>query len=434
VDPGTFKGKMVLVGATAKGVGDFYVTPFTARLPGVEKHANVADCILKKDFILRDWRVALRDQIIVLCVGLITGLLLAFLTASMGLCAVVVLWGLMAWYCYSQFAYHGVWHNMTYPSLTIFLTFCLVLAYRFGTEARRRREVKRVFEQYMQASVVTDLLRRADEVKLGGDVREVTVFFSDLAGFSTISETLTPQGVIAFLNECYDQMAPAILERNAFLDKFWGDAIVAAFGVPMGDKDHAIQACLAALDCQGRLDQLNERLAAQGKPQAKARIGLHSGPAVVGNVGSHVAKRFNYTALGDAVNLGARLESANKDFQTSILMSQSTYSLAKYVVEARELGKIVVKGRKEPVPVYELLGEINRVPGHRLVLADIFRHGLNLYMKRDWDGAIFAFQKALAHSPKDGPALLYLRACKVLKANPPPENWDGILVMKEGKD
>ena len=429
-----FKDKVVLVGATAKGAGDLIVTPYTARLPGVEKHANVIDCILHKDFIVRDYRTVLVDLMIIGGLGLLVGLLMAFLRATGGFCATILLLMMTAWFSYHQFARHHVWHNVTCPSLTILATFGLVTLYRFSTEARSKREVKRVFEQYMQASVVTEVLRHADDIKLGGDVREITVFFSDLAGFSTISERLSPQGVIAFLNQCYDEMAPAILQRNAFLDKFWGDAIVAAFGVPIRQADHAVQACLAALDCQSGLDALNKRMEAAGQPAAKARIGLHSGQAVVGNVGSRKAKRFNYTALGDAVNVGARLESTNKDFQTNIIISGATYALAKYAVEARELGTILVKGRKEAVPVYELLGEINKTPGPRLILADIFHHGLELFRKRDWDGAIFAFQKALAHTPNDGPSLVYLRACKSFKETPPPEDWHGILVMKEGKD
>ncbi len=434
VDPKNFTGKLVLVGATAKGAGDFIVTPHTARMPGVEKHANVIDCMLRKDFIRLDFRITMTDLGVLLGLALFVGLMMAFLTATAGLFAAMVVWLLLVWYCYHQFAHHHVWHNVTYPSLAIFSTFSFVTLYRFSTEARRKREVKRVFEQYMQASVVTEVLRHADEITLGGDVREITVFFSDLAGFSTISEQLTPQGVIAFLNDCYDEMAPAILQRNAFLDKFWGDAVVAAFGVPIRQHDHAVQACLAALDCQARLERLNAKLEAAGRPLAKARIGLHSGQAVVGNVGSRQARRFNYTALGDAVNLGARLESANKDFQTNIIISGATYALAKYAIEARELGRVLVKGRKEPAPVYELLGEMNKTPGHLLVLADLFHHGLGLFQKRDWDGAIFAFQKALVRNPDDGPSLVYLRACRNLKENPPPADWDGILVMKEGKD
>jgi len=434
LSPNLFKDKVVLVGATAKGAGDLIVTPYTARLPGVEKHANVIDCILCKDFLRRDAGVILTDLMIILAVGLLVSLFVAFLRPAGGFLATLLLLAVIGWYGYHQFARHYVWHNVTYPSLTILVTGGLVTLYRFSTEARSKREVKRVFEQYMQASVVTEVLRHADQIKLGGDVREITVFFSDLAGFSTISERLTPQGVIAFLNQVYDEMAPAILQRNAFLDKFWGDALVAAFGVPIPQPDHAIQACLAALDCQARLDHLNEKLEADGQPLAKVRIGLHSGQAVVGNVGSRQAKRFNYTALGDAVNVGARLESTNKDFQTNIIISSATYALAKYAVEARELGTILVKGRREPVPIYELLGEINKAPGHKLVLADIFHHGLELYLKREWDHAIFAFQKALAHTPNDGPSMAYLRACKAFKDNPPPDDWDGILVMKEGKD
>lgn len=434
VDTKVFKDKIVLIGGTAKATGDFLVTPYSARLPGVEKHANLIDCILQKDFIIRQYHIVLRDLLFVLGLGLVMGFLLAFLTATGGLCATVLLWIILAWYCQYEFTHNHIWHNITYPTLTIILSFSLVTVYRFGTEARSKRAVKRVFEQYMQASVVTEVLRHADEIKLGGDVREITIFFSDLAGFSTISEQLTPQAVIAFLNECYDEMAPAILERNAFLDKFWGDAIVAAFGVPIQQPDHAVRACLAALDCQARLEALNKKLAAQGRPQAHARIGLHSGTAVVGNVGSRRVKRFNYTALGDAVNIGARLESANKDFQTSIILSGTTYALAKYAIEARELGTLIVKGRKEPVAVYELLGEINKTPSRKLVLADIFHHGLQMFRKRDWDSAIFAFQKALAHTPNDGPSLVYLRACREFKENPPPDDWAGNLVMKEGKD
>jgi len=429
VEPERFRGKIVFVGATAQGAGDFIVTPFSARLPGVEKHATVTDNILKGDFIRKDYLISLLDLICVIGLGVLIGLLLPLFSPVPAILFTLLLWG--GWVALLQYLFvrKGIWMNAVYPSLTIFAGFALISVYRFAVEERGKRHIRRLFERYMDVAVVDQMLKSSEEIKLGGDTMEVTVFFSDVSGFTRISERLSSAELIELLNRYFPPLTDVILSHGGFVNKYQGDAIVAAFGVPVKQDDHARRACLAALECQRRLRLLNKELTESGMPPMPTRIGLSSGPAVVGNIGS--ARRAEYTVIGDAINLGQRLEAANKPLGTSILISSVTYRLAKDGIAVRDVGLIQVRGREEPVRVYELIDKTEAVSDDLRVFVRRFEEALQLFAQRKWDDAETILKELLKVKPDDGPTRFYLEQIQAMRANPPDSHWDGSVAIME---
>ncbi|MEW6358733.1 MAG: adenylate/guanylate cyclase domain-containing protein [Planctomycetota bacterium] len=421
------KGKLVFIGATAMGTGDFIVTPFTARLPGVEKHANVVDNILKRRFLTRGLAAAATDIAAIILLGLSLGTVLPLLAPVSGLAFMLIL--VTGWLGYAHYAFyaHGVWHNIIYPLLTIFLCFGLITLYRFAVEDKRRREVKRLFERYMDPAVVHEMLKHVDQIKLGGDSMGVTVLFSDVAGFTRISENLNSEGVINLLNRYFTPLTDIILKYGGYINKYQGDAIVAAFCVPLEATDHAVRACSAAIDCQKRVEELGREFEAQGLPAMPTRIGLSSGAATVGNIGS--AQKFEYTVIGDSINLGQRLEAANKEFGTRTLIGGYTYHAAKDRIAVRDLGLISVVGRDQPVHIYELLDYAGRLSEEQKNLIAVFEKGLASFQERKWSEAKDCFREALKIAQDDGPSQRFIGLCDEFEQNPPPANWDKSIAM-----
>ncbi|ODS29692.1 MAG: putative adenylate/guanylate cyclase [Candidatus Scalindua rubra] len=300
--------------------------------------------------------------------------------------------------------------------------------YRFISEEKKRKEVKFAFENFMDPKVVHEILKEPGDIKLGGEEKEITVYFSDIEKFSTISEKLQPAELIELLNEYLSEMTDIILDHGGFLDKYIGDAIVAAFGAPLAQPDHAVKACMATIDNKKRLIELNRKFKEEGRLQIKARIGLNSGTVLVGNVGS--TNRLSYTVIGDEVNLGARLEAANKYYGTYTMISERTYDLAKDHIEARELDLIRVVGKEKPVRVYELIDRKGEVPGAQQEILELYEEGLRNYRKREWQKAISLFQKAINKDTHDGPSQTYIERCKTYAQEPPPEDWDGVYTLK----
>ena len=422
-----FRNKIVFVGATASGLGDYIATPFSSQTPGVEKHANVTENILHEKFLTRGRGEIFQDLLAIIGISLIMGISLPLLPAIWGGVASASLWFGYNYYVYERFIYDGTWLNVTYPCITVVLCFSSIIMYRFMSEEKRRKGVKSAFENFMDPKVVHEILKEPEDIKLGGEEREVTVYFSDIEKFSYISERLQPNELIELLNEYLSEMTDQILDHGGFLDKYIGDAIVAAFGVPLEQPDHAVKACLATIDNQKRLRELNVKLKEEGRLQIKARIGLNSGSVLVGNVGS--SNRLAYTVIGAEVNLGARLEAANKYYGTDSMISEKTYELAKDHIEARELDVIQVVGKEEPVKVYELIDRKGQILEAKREVLKHYEEGLKMYRKRDWQKAIDMFQEALNKDPLDGPSLTYIERCRSYEQNPPPENWDGVYVL-----
>lgn len=286
-----------------------------------------------------------------------------------------------------------------------------------------------MFEHYMSPEVVDKLIAKPEMLRLGGEKKELTVLFSDVQGFTTISERLKPEQLVDLLNVYLGAMTELIMKSGGTLDKYEGDAIMAFWGAPVDQPDNAKRACFTAIDMQKKLSQMREVWKKEGKPELITRIGLNTGEMIVGNMGS--AERFDYTVMGDAVNLGSRLEGANKQYGTNIMIGEMTYLRAKDYIITRELDKITVKGKLLPVKVYELIAKKeDGISKEMEELLNLYNEGLKAYTERRWNDGILLFSKALEIKPDDGPSKTYLERCQNYLNNPPPDDWDGVYVMK----
>ena len=285
----------------------------------------------------------------------------------------------------------------------------------------------RSFRRYVPARLVSDLLASGREAVLGGEERMLSVLFCDLADFTSLAETLNPQALVEQLGDYFQALSEEVTACGGTVDKYIGDAVMAFWGAPQQDPDHAAAACRAALRCQVRLAELRVRWAAEGKPPFRGRVGVNTGPVVVGNIGSEA--RFNYTVIGDAVNVASRLEGLNKYFGISALVSEATYLAAAGAAVARPLGRVAVKGKSAPVLVYELLGMKGEVaPGVESSAAE-FAVALDAYGRHDWAAAAAVLERLLAAHPNDEPALRMLARCQTDAADPPGKGWDGVVQM-----
>ena len=423
--PGTFAGKIVLIGATATGIGDLRTTPFGGLdYPGVEIHANVMDNILHGKFLRRGARESLADVLLILVFGIPLGIWMALVSPrwmALGAALLVPL-AVLDYYAFLR----GNWLNFTVPALTLVANVLLVSLYRALIEEKEKRRVRTAFGQYLSPEVIRRLLLNPQLVE--PRKTEVTVMFSDIRGFTTISEKLDAQELAVFLNRYLSDMTKIVFERNGTLDKYIGDAVMAFWGAPFEQPDHAVQACRTALDMMARMRQLQKQWEAEGKPRLDIGIGLNTGVASVGNMGSSL--RYGYTALGDSVNLSSRLEGLNKDYGTHILVSETTYLNAQESgMVFRELDLIRVKGKLQPVLLYELVGYASDLTPRLQSLLDRFRAGRTLYRQRRWKEAQDAFQSILDQYPDDGPARAYWKRCQEYLFDEPPANWDGVFTM-----
>jgi adenylate cyclase len=293
---------------------------------------------------------------------------------------------------------------------------------------KEREFIKNTFERYVSKTVASELIKNPEMVRLGGTKKELTVMFSDIGGFTTLSETLTPEEVVRRLNEYFEGMGSAILEFNGTLNQFQGDAVVAFWGAPIPQENHATLACLAALKCREFLKSLQEIWIAQGLPERTFRFGISTGEMVVGNIGS--LSRFEYTVIGDEVNLASRLEGANKIYGSQILISDKTYELAKGEIIGRELDIIRVVGKAQPVRIYELISEKGHLDDRKTEILEKFGVGIGLYRESKWNEAGEYFQQILELDPHDKPSQEYLRRCKEFENSPPPPDWEGVFELR----
>ncbi len=422
-----FQDKIIFVGTSAAGLADIRPVPFQDAFPGVEVHANILYDMLKGEFINKQSPIYAIITFMLLAVAVallamlvkpwISGLATAALIGGYGYLATI-------W-----FATDAFWLELVRPVLAILFAYLFVLAYRYVDEERNKRYIKNMFQHYLTASVVNELLKSPDMLKLGGERREATVFFSDIKNFTTVSEKLEPETLIEQLNEYLSAMTEVVLKYDGYLDKYEGDAIMAVFGVPVQQTDHARRGCLAALEMQKILVDLRTKWRAEGKPEFHARMGLNSGPMIAGNIGGK--DRFDYTVIGDAVNLASRLEGANKEYGTSIMISETTAQLLGETFVLRELDLLRVKGKQKPVVVYELLAEKRAdLSIGKIMALEAYERGLRFYRQRKWDSAIREFEIALAADVNDGPSRTYIERCKYYKKNPVPLDWDGVFEMK----
>jgi adenylate cyclase len=347
---------VVLIGGTATSLGDIRATPFDSAPPGVELRANVIENLLDGGVIERPEWMALVDAIMMLAIGLLmVWLLPRFGVSGGGLLAAVLLAGFARFAVY-LFRSEGLWLNLVYPSLLIVLLFATATLVSYFFTLSEKRYLKLAFQHYVPPAVVEDLVAHAGALRLGGEKRELTVLFSDIRGFTTLSERLQPEELVKLMNEYFTVMTEHVFAQRGSLDKYIGDAIMAVYGAPVAESEHPGQACRSALEMMRALDELQQKWRPLGLPEIGIGVGINTGPMIVGNMGS--ATRFNYTVVGDAVNLASRIESLNKTYGTSILISEYTYERVKgEFSNVREVDSVRVRGREQPVRLYELFSE-----------------------------------------------------------------------------
>ena len=349
---GTFKDKIVLIGATAIGIYDLRVTPYSTNMAGIEKHASVVDNILKGDFLRRSTDL---DIPLIFIFTLLLGILIPRLGARSGAAVFIVLFAAYSVFVYYLFIAQGIWFSWIYPASALFFGYTSQTAYRFFTEERRARDIRKMFSSYVSKRIVDELIRDPNKAKLGGDRKEITVLFSDIRGFTNFSEKHEPEEVVSLLNEYLGAMTNIVFEHDGTLDKFVGDAIMALWGAPVGQPDHAERACRCSLAMIRKLKELQAKWTAEGKYAIDIGIGINTGDMVVGNMGAE-GKKMDYTVIGDNVNLGARLEGLTRKYNNHIIISEFTYEKVKNIVKVNELGSVTVKGKEKPVVIYDLVG------------------------------------------------------------------------------
>ena len=417
-------GKIVLVGDTSEVSHDIFTSPI-GEVYGIEFLADTIYTLMNNAPIRPAGNLS---EILVLAVLFIAFVLVTMIPKYENALFFLII-ALFVAFGFYMYVYHGIAFSMSYSLIACFLSTGFINLYLFMMERKQKGFIKGAFSQYLSPTVIDQIVENPDMLQLGGEKREMTPFFSDIQGFSTISEGLTPEELVQLLNEYLTAMCDIVSSYHGTIDKFEGDAIIAFWGAPLELPDHATIACHAAIDMQKKNEEMRKTLREQNRPMLYTRIGMSSGPVVVGNMGS--ADRMDYTMMGDVVNLAARLEGVNKFYQTFTMISQSTYELAKDDIDTRQLDVIRVVGKKEPISVYEVLERKNQTSSEKSGVVEKYLKALKLYEERNFADASKEFEKVLAIDPDDGPSQTYVKRCGVFLETPPEKDWDGVYTFTE---
>lgn len=426
----SLRGKTLLIGPTAIGINDQRATPFDELINGVESHAAFIDNIYRQDFLRRTVDIFRVEVLLVAVVGLLFAPLMIFGRAIFSGMAVIAF--LVGYYYFDRtywFA-RGTWTYMAVPYLEVLALFIATTLYKYVTEEREKKKVKGAFRYYLSPDVIDQVLDNPDSLKLGGERRELTVFFSDVRGFTTISESLTPEKLCEFMNEYFTPMTGIILKGGGVLDKYIGDAIMAFWGAPLPLPNQVDVAAASSVEMLFALDRLQEEFKKKGLPKIDIGIGLNTGMMSVGNMGSN--ERFCYTVMGDSVNLASRLEGLTKEYGIKVMVSEFTRAkITRKDLFLRDLDDIRVKGKNEPVNVFELMRpDLLRTEGAMRDLIGEFEKGRRAYKAQRWDEAKAAFSQCLALRPDDGPTHLYLERIESLRVENLGADWNGVYTFK----
>lgn len=415
------KGAIVFLGSTGQGAFDHFPSPFTGSEPGVVVHATLADNLMQNRFIVEGSPLLPRLMIPLLVFGALYLVRLKPLAA--GLSFVGLLFGLLL--THERMFLGLYWVPLAAPLLAFVGAFLVLIVHRTIEENRKAAEVRGMFGQYVAPEVVDILVKNPEKLKLGGEKRDMTMFFLDIAHFTTISEKMSPENLIQFLNHYLTALTDDILANNGVVDKYIGDCVMAFWNAPLDEPDHRRKACLAAVSCVRTIERLNKEYVDPSMPETPAvRIGLNSGEVVVGNTGS--ARKLAYTVLGDEVNLASRLEGANKFFGSTLMASEDTYREGKDVVEGRLLGAVRVVGKAIPIKVYELLAKKGELEEKWAKGIPIYHEAIVHYENKRFDQALKGFEAFLKFVPDDKTAKLYMNACNDYVVIPPPEGWEPV--------
>jgi adenylate cyclase len=362
----------------------------------------------------------------VVALGVILGLALTRLSAAWGL--VVMIYLSLGYIGANYYIFKQGWQlELFYPLAEIGGVYTSVTVLRFLAEEKERLRLKKAFQSYVAPTVVEEIIRHPERLRLGGERRELSILFCDVRGFTSLSETLEPEALVEVLHDFLNPMSEIIVKHEGTIDKYIGDAIMALFGAPLAFEDHAARACRTALEMTATLTRLDREWEALGRPPLRVGVGLNTGVAAVGNMGSD--RLFDYTAIGDNVNQASRLEGLNKYYDTSILISAHTAQALKGAFILQEVDLVQVKGKKQPLAIYELLGEGTPDPNLARFL-ETYHEGLELFRKRAWPESAQAFAAAALLHPKNGHVLRYMKLVEKFQADPPGPEWQGVTVME----
>ncbi|MDH6257073.1 adenylate/guanylate cyclase domain-containing protein [Bradyrhizobium sp. BR13661] len=439
VSPTKINGKLVLIGTSAAGLNDIKTTPVSSTMPGVEIHAQVLESVLSRAVISQP-NYALGVELIA---ALIIGILVIIFTPNLGPVRLVLAGAMFAavlvgtsWFYYAQYRYLI---DFTYPLLSTTAIYLTFIFSSFVREQRQRVQIRGIFAQYMSPVLVEQLAQSPEKVVLGGEEREMTIMFSDVRGFTTISESYKhdPQGLITLMNRFLTPLTDVIIEQKGYVDKYMGDAIMAFWNAPLDDARHQLNACEAAIQMLEKIDVVNkerEQEAADGGHvyiPLNVGIGLNTGIGVVGNMGSDLKK--NYSVLGDSVNLASRLEGQTKEYGFPIIVGSRTALAVKDKFAILELDFIMVKGKTEPEVIYAIAGREDVMHSAAFQrLRNVTIEMLSCYRGRDWQGALDAIERG--RRSEDADTLeklfkLYEARIKEFRVNPPPEGWTGAYAL-----
>ncbi|MFC1655129.1 adenylate/guanylate cyclase domain-containing protein, partial [Myxococcota bacterium] len=427
LDPSVFRDKWIVIGSTSAALFDLKATPFSKSglFPGMEVQATVLDNLLRGDFLRRipRWAVLLMVFAVCLLVGFLGRVTNSIMWVGIAVAGVAAGYAVMSMVAFSL----GIMVDLVAVEVGVFVTFAAVSFSNFMIERRGKMYIRNIFQYYLDPSVVHRLLEAPERLRLGGESRQCSVLFSDIAGFTSIAEKLSPEKLVKMMNLYLGEMTEIIIHNGGFLDKYIGDAIMAVFGAPVELENHGKSACRAALDCHRRLAELSRDFEQRGLPPLSCRIGVNTGSMVVGNMGSET--RMNYTAMGDAVNLASRLEGVNKEFSTATIIGPETKEALGDKMITRELDFIRVKGKEQPVTIYELVGRDRNVDAEFKGIIQQYHQGLQAYRQGEFTGARKVFTEILSKRPGDGPAAVYIERCDAYLSTPPPGDWDGVYIM-----
>ena len=439
VAPDMIAGKLVLIGTSAVGLNDIKTTPVSRAMPGVEIHAQVLESTLTGEVV----STPIYGIVVEFATALLFGLLVIAFAPLFGPVTLVALGAAFASVLIGTSAYFYTQHRLlidfTYPLMSTTAIYLTLIFSSFVREQAQRRQIRSAFGQYLSPALVEQLAQSPEKLVLGGEEREMTIMFSDMRGFTSISETYKsdPQGLTALMNRFLTPLTNAILNRKGTIDKYMGDAIMAFWNAPLDDKDHHLNACEAALDMLERVDELNQAREQEAKEEGRpfiplnAGIGLNTGTCVVGNMGSD--QRFDYSVFGDSVNLASRLEGQSKEYGFPIIVGSKTALAVKEKFAILELDFIMVKGKKEPEVIYAIAGRQDTAQSGRFQrLRNLTIEMLACYRARDWNSALAAIERGRRTDEANSLELLYrLYEARIRDyiENPPPENWNGAFAL-----
>lgn len=428
------KDRVFLIGATAIGVFDLRVTPFEKTFPGPEVHVNVLANLIEQNFIGSHPKERFFMTGFLLAVGSAISFFVSILGAVYGFFAAAIAMVLLV--IADRFLYFkGTDVQFIIPFFLIICVYFALTFYKYFTEERKKQHLRSTFSKYVSPAIVDEILKDPTNVELGGRKQRMTVFFSDVRGFTTISEKLDPQKLSEVLNEYLTPMTQTVFDNKGTLDKYMGDAVMAFFGAPIFFENHAAEACRCALQSLDKLVLIQESMKAKGLPHIDLGIGINTAEMSVGNMGSNIVR--NYTVMGDGVNLGSRLEGLNREYGTRIIISESTYSDVKDAFTAREIDWVRVKGKTQPVKIFELISE-GPVPTDKKLWLETFERSYLLFRQKNFAEALAGFQTCSlipmkdlnGKNAQDPVSALYIERCLEFLKTPPDPAWDGVVTMK----